>query len=76
MKREFGDRFILPFCERKKVNNKGGTASVFQIAVQKEFVSDEIKKHLGKPFKVRKYGEVSEIDFIRFNFTRSIGDVI
>jgi hypothetical protein len=60
--KRFENMLILPFCARDIVNDKGGTASVFQVTVQKEFVSDEIKSHLGQPFKFRKYGEVSTID--------------
>jgi hypothetical protein len=64
MDRHFHSGLILPFCDLRKVNEKGGTASVFQVAVQKEFVCDEIKKHLGNPFQFKQYGEVGTIDCI------------
>ena len=66
MRRRFEDLLRLPFCARMKVNDKGGTACVYQVAVQQEFVSDEIKNHLGKSFDFRKYGQVSTMDLIRF----------
>lgn len=66
MDRDFHSGLILPFCDLRKVNEKGGTASVFQVAVQKEFVCDEIKKHLGNPFQFGQYGEVGPIECIRF----------
>ena len=36
---ENGD-FILPFCRRKVVNDKGGTASVYHVVVQEKFIVD------------------------------------
>lgn len=64
--KDFGKKLLLPFCTRSLVNDKGGTASVTQVTVPKEYVSDEIKNHLGKPFEFGEYGEVSTIGLIRF----------
>jgi hypothetical protein len=49
---------ILPYCERQKVNDKGGTASVDQILVPNAFVSEEWKRHLGQPFTHSQHGKV------------------
>ena len=35
-----GDDYVLPFCRRKRVNDKGGTAAVYHVLVQKQFVVD------------------------------------
>ena len=66
MNKTFEDRLRLPFCERKKVNNKGGETIDFQVIVQEEFLSDKFKKSLGIPFKTQKFGPVSTTDLIFF----------
>ena len=65
MDEDFHSNIILPFCALQSVNDKGGTALVLQVAVQEEFVSDEIKEHLGQPFGFENYGEVGMIDCMR-----------
>jgi len=35
-----GTKVILPFCSKIKLSSKGGTASVYWVAVQKDLVSD------------------------------------
>jgi len=35
---------IIPFFKKEKINDKGGTAQLWQVAVQEEFVSDKIRK--------------------------------
>jgi len=32
--------FIMPFCRHDRINLKGGTASVFQVAIKQEFILD------------------------------------
>ncbi|KAK8038980.1 hypothetical protein PG993_007391 [Apiospora rasikravindrae] len=41
-------RWISPFCRRQLVNDKGGTAQVWQVSVQEQFVSPELKERLGR----------------------------
>ena len=66
MDKVFESQIRLPFCASAEVNKTGGTASVFQVTVHQEFVSDEIKKCLGRPFEVKDYGDVSTMDPICF----------
>ena len=66
MEESFGQRLRLPFCARTKVDDKGGTAFAFHVALHQECVSDGIKKFLGRPFKFRNYGEVSTMHLIYF----------
>lgn len=35
------EKAVMPFCRRMRVNNKGGTASVFWVAVQKDLITDQ-----------------------------------
>jgi hypothetical protein len=52
--------WILPFCRRKVVNPKGGTASVDQVTVQKEFVPEELRTVLHRAaYRDAKFGEVN-----------------
>lgn len=54
--------YILPFCRRETVNEKGGTASVDQVAVQEEQVPKELRKVLEKAwYKDKDFGPVSLI---------------
>lgn len=55
----FADKLFIPFCARKGVNEKGGTGSVFQVAIQEEFVSEDIRKDLGASFDFEDHGKVS-----------------
>lgn len=34
-------KYILPFCRHEAVNGKGGTATVFQVSIQKQLVIDK-----------------------------------
>ncbi|KAF4630836.1 hypothetical protein G7Y89_g7300 [Cudoniella acicularis] len=61
MEEDFDNNHILPFCQRQKVNDKGGTASVFQAIIQEKYVCDEIKKKLGNPFEFLEYGKCYEL---------------
>ena len=54
-------KVIPPFCHKIKMGDKGGTASIYWVAVQKDFISDErlrvaIKDSL---YEDPDYGEVS-----------------
>ncbi|KAK2765346.1 hypothetical protein FQN54_008192 [Arachnomyces sp. PD_36] len=40
MERNIDSKSVLPFCRRERVNGKGGTASVFEVRVKEEFISD------------------------------------
>ncbi|KAK8862219.1 hypothetical protein PGQ11_008454 [Apiospora arundinis] len=39
-------RWISPFCRRQLINNKGGTAQVWQVSVQDRFLSTGLKERL------------------------------
>jgi hypothetical protein len=52
-------RFV-PFCTRKNISVKGATATIFCVEIQEEFVSNEIKPHLGEPSYHQKFGNVSK----------------
>lgn len=62
MDETFTENLVLPFCSRSEVNGKGGTASVSQVLVQEEFVSNEMKEHL-TGFNDPDYGKVSSTEF-------------
>ena len=38
------DKQIVPFCKRQTINEKGGTAQVFQVLLQEDFVSDDLRE--------------------------------
>ncbi|KAH7128547.1 hypothetical protein B0J11DRAFT_273614 [Dendryphion nanum] len=41
--------FVIPFCRRRQVNDKGGTASVFHVLIQEKFIEDpDLKNALKK----------------------------
>jgi hypothetical protein len=40
-----GDR-IIPICKREEISDKGGTARLWQIAVQEEFVKESLKERV------------------------------
>ncbi|KAJ1322960.1 eukaryotic-like serine/threonine-protein kinase [Microdochium nivale] len=48
---------VMPFCARREVNHKGGTAKVYQVIVPAEFVSDSIKKHITPWSSHEPYGK-------------------
>jgi hypothetical protein len=61
-----GGNYIMPYCVRKRVNNshgvaKGGTATVSQVAIQKDLLTDEgfRKKIDNAKFEHPQYGVVS-----------------
>jgi hypothetical protein len=59
MDKAFHEQYRLPFVARDKVND-GGTASVFQVLIQKDFVNKNLQEHLGKPLRDSNFGEVSK----------------
>jgi hypothetical protein len=60
MEQDFDHKYRLPFVTREKIGN-GGTASVFQVLVQKDFLSEELQRRLGSSFNYSKFGQVSKI---------------
>lgn len=58
---DFGSKLFLPFITHDRVGS-GGTATVFKVRLQQEFVSTKIREHLGDPFEDEKYGPVSIVD--------------
>ena len=40
---DFVEHRILPICKKDKINNKGGTAKLWQIEVQEEFIGPKLK---------------------------------
>ncbi|KAH6672834.1 hypothetical protein B0J14DRAFT_700840 [Halenospora varia] len=62
MTRHFPPKKILPFFERKKVNNKGGTASVYYVTIQENYLCEDIKKALeNRSFLSDEYGKYYEL---------------
>jgi hypothetical protein len=62
---EFKSRTRLPFFELSRINQKGGTASVIKVSVQKQFVSKHIRDRLGDaPGDHPGYGEVRAFGFL------------
>ncbi|KAF2265370.1 hypothetical protein CC78DRAFT_200218 [Lojkania enalia] len=57
------DRRMLPFCKRQRISKKGGTATVYQVAIQKDFVSDpELASALEKSaYKDHEFDEASRV---------------
>ena len=40
---DWGDRTVVPICERNLITSKGGTAKLYQIAVPEEFVGSTLR---------------------------------
>lgn len=36
-----GTKTIMPYCRRQRINNKGGTASVYWVAIQEDLIADQ-----------------------------------
>lgn len=52
-------RWISPFCRRKLINNKGGTAQVWEVSVQDKLLSPELKERLKRSeYEDPTYGKV------------------
>jgi hypothetical protein len=39
----YGGKWILPFCRRKEITEKGGTAQLWQVAIQQEHVQEDLR---------------------------------
>ena len=50
------DRQIVPFCKKQAINEKGGTAQVFQVLLQEDFVSSELQDRMS-------YSKVEDKEF-------------
>lgn len=48
MGRDFKENEILPFCHKEKINDKGGTAQLWQIEVPEEFVGPELAEAISE----------------------------
>lgn len=59
-------RWISPFCRRQLINNKGGTAQVWQVSVQDRFLSQGLKERLKRSEYIDPvYGKVTFITTTR-----------
>jgi len=58
MDRTVEEKFKLPFCSRKRVNEKGGTASVLGVLVHEDFISkdEDLETSFGEPLDRPEYG--------------------
>ncbi|KAI9698085.1 MAG: hypothetical protein M1820_007593 [Bogoriella megaspora] len=63
--RKFDKNVRLPFCSRKRFDQKGGTAELLNVVVQKDFVPCDWRSKLGNPFN---FGVNSE------NFRQNYGE--
>lgn len=43
MGRDYVKNMIIPICRKKTINDKGGTAKIWEIEVQEEFVGDTLR---------------------------------
>lgn len=58
--------YVLPFCKRKEVNDKGSTAQVYQILVPEDLVGEKLKEAISESRIVDKeFGPVSEKKYAR-----------
>ena len=39
-------RSIMPFCKKEGINGKGGTATVFQVLIQEEFIAERLQEKI------------------------------
>ena len=63
MSKDLHEKYIMPICQKQKINEKGGSATgIYLIEVQAEFVSAELKKSASKyNSKEDGFGFVSQI---------------
>lgn len=55
-------RWISPFCRRKLINTKGGTAQVWEVSVQEKLLSSELKERLKRSeYDDPAYGKVKHL---------------
>ena len=54
-----GGRWVLPFCKRERINEKGGTADLWQVLVQEEFVPPNLRATIsGSKLRDKTFGWV------------------
>lgn len=49
-------RWILPICRKRRINNKGGTAAIWQILVKSEVLPEELKEKV-------PHAAIDDVDF-------------
>jgi hypothetical protein len=55
-------KWVLPFCKRERINEKGGTAELWQILIQEDFVHKELRDAINRSrVHDREFGWVSEV---------------
>lgn len=55
-----GGKWILPFCKREPITEKGGTARLWQVAIQEDHVQQDLRRSIERSkFKDEKFGWVS-----------------
>lgn len=53
-------RCVLPFCHKQRINHKGATAELFEVAVEKDFVQESLRVAIqGSRYNDSVYGLVS-----------------
>ncbi|OBT67421.1 hypothetical protein VE03_03009 [Pseudogymnoascus sp. 23342-1-I1] len=65
MERYFPENQIMPFCKREKINDKGGTAQLWQIEVPEEFIGPNLAKAIKKE---GKYDAINDSIGPRYHF--------
>lgn len=54
-----GGRWVLPFCKRERINEKGGTANLWQVLVREEFVPPNLRATIsGSKLRDKTFGWV------------------
>lgn len=57
-----GGKWVLPFCKRERINEKGGTAELWQISIQEDVIPQELRDAMsGSRFKDKDFGWVSKV---------------
>lgn len=60
---------IIPICKREEINDKGGTARLWQIAVQEEFVKPNLRDRVpNSKFHDERFGCVSQSSLTKVPF--------
>ncbi|KAI0435596.1 hypothetical protein F4803DRAFT_545018 [Xylaria telfairii] len=56
-------RCVLPFCHKQRINHKGATAELFEVAVEEDFVHETLRVAIqGSRYNDSVYGLVSTIN--------------
>lgn len=64
LSRRFHRNKIIPICKKEEINSKGGTAGLWQIAVQEEFVVGKLKDAVSSS-RFNANGPNDEPDYVR-----------